>query len=161
MEKIYLTQPVRDLSGKEMIIAEPGLPTAIQVEEKDTLEDEHLSKYETKGRFLVLKKEFHKHLILRAVLTGSLLHRVEEEDKTLSNELLMERVMLAQRVHEAEQFSFTAEQIVLLKKLINRKWAPINMLIVGRAFEMLEPKEEEAIPSNGHIPAVEREQASI
>lgn len=162
MGKICLTQVLRDLDGKEMKIAEPGIPWAIELEEKDTLEDEHLPKYETKGKLLILKKEFHKSLLLRNILTGALLHRDEAEDKTLTNEAVMERFMLAQRIHEAEHFAFTAEQIVMLKKLINRKWAPMSMLIAGRAFEMLEPKEEEkTITGNGHIPQSEARELAV
>lgn len=154
MGKICLTQVLKDLDGTPMRIEEPGLPLILAVSGADTLEDHHQDKYETKGQFLRLRKEFHKYMLLRSVITGALLHRVEEEDKSLSNEALMERVMLAQRVHEAEHFSFTAEQIVMLKKLINRRWAPASVLAVGRAFEMLEPKEEEkeSVSGNGHIP---------
>lgn len=156
MGRICLTQALRDLEGETMTIARPELPPVLQASELDTLEKENVSKYETRGRLCFLKKEFEKDLTLRVVLTGALLHRVEEEDKTITNEDLMERVMLAQRVHEADYFSFTAEQIVMLKKLINRRWAPASFLIVGLAFEMLEPKEE-VIPGNGHGPSVERE----
>lgn len=158
MGRICVTQILRDLDGEPMTIGSPGLPPVIQASELDTLEKENTDKYETRGKLCFLKKEFEKSLTLRVVLTGALLHRAEEEDKTITNEDLMVRVMLAQRVHEAEHFSFTAEQIVMLKKLINRRWAPVSFLIVGLAFEMLEPKEKEEAPSNGHLPdPVERE----
>jgi len=162
MGKICLTQVVKDLDGQPMTVEQTGLPAVVLEKDLQTLEPDNIPKYVTRGGLCFLKKEFEKSLLFRHVLTGALLHRVEEEDKTLSNEALMERVMLAQKVHEAESFSFTAEQIVLLKKLVNRRWAPANLLIVGRAFEMLEPKEEEeAIPRNGHLPEREREQVTV
>jgi len=166
MGKICLTQVLKDLDGEPMTIGQPGLPPVIEASEADVLDQENVSKYDVRGKLWFLKKRYEKKLLFRAVLTGALLHRSEEEDKSLTPEDLMVRFTLTQRVHEAETFSFTAEQIVMLKKLINRKWAPINMLIAGRAFEMLEPKEEDKedpkhIPDNGHIPSVQREAAAI
>lgn len=59
-----------------------------------------------------------------------------EDEKGLSGDDKVKRLNLAQKIHsDKSEYEYTAEDVVLLKKLVGKAYAP---LVVGRVYEVLE-----------------------
>jgi len=67
-----------------------------------------------------------------------------EDEKNLSGEEKIKRYNLAEKIYAAkDKIDVTAENIALLKKLIGKAY---GALIVGRAYELLDPVEDKDAP---------------
>lgn len=60
---------------------------------------------------------------------------VFKDEQNLSGEEKVKRLNLAQKIHGKPEAEVTAEEIVLIKKLVGKAYGP---LIVGRVYEVLE-----------------------
>ena len=75
---------------------------------------------------------------LRHVLIQSLL-QVTEDDKQ-SGDVKFNNYQLANKIHHNNVLDMKAEDVTRLKKLVGKVWGPI---IVGQAYEMLDPSTSE------------------
>lgn len=157
--RIDITPRICQLDGTPVEIT--GIPRFIDPpEDIDLIDEEHKHKYEQIGKVLKIKKEFREFLTLKTVITGALLHSVQEEDKGISKEKIMERGQLAMKVYAvSDHYDFSVEQLAMLKDLIRRKWAPMSPLILAQAFDMIDPpKKEEAVQGEKKLSAQETEE---
>lgn len=77
-----------------------------------------------------------KELSLRALCENSLLGMSPESK--LSGEEKAKRYALAMKVHGNDVVDLSAEEITKIKKVVGDSYSP---LAVGRAYELLDPKE--------------------
>ena len=86
----------------------------------------------------VLTDQDKKELTLRSICENVLLGTNPKEQ--IDGEEKVKRYALAMKIHEHDATDMTAEEITLVKKVIGEAYGP---MVVGRAWEMLDPKTEE------------------
>ncbi len=81
---------------------------------------------------------------MRIVCTNSLLTPTQD-DKNIDGNEKARRFELAMRVYTEDEIDLNVDELKLIKDLIGRLYSP---LVVGRAYQILDPKEK---PSDGLI----------
>lgn len=85
----------------------------------------------------VLNNDLGEPFKLRGILINALLAAFQDE-QNLSGEDKLYRWKLANKINDSVELEVKAEDIVLLKKLVAKAYAPI---ISGQVWEILEPSE--------------------
>ena len=82
-----------------------------------------------------------KHLDLATIATNALLTPQAAADQNVPTEEKVRRFRLAQKVTNGGTLDMSLEDLVLLKEIIGKAYPP---LVVGRAFEILDPPPSKA-----------------
>ncbi len=110
--KVDVTQKLLDLSGEEMLIVMQGCPVCGRPVENKGVRT------------------------LRNTLTDAL-NVLYQDEPNLSGQKKFERHLLAVRIHSKDESEFTAEEIVILKDIVAKRFAPA---IMGPVWMLLDPK---------------------
>jgi len=84
-----------------------------------------------------LKDQKQEDLVLRSICENALLGMNPKEQ--IAGEEKMARYALAMKIHKYDEVDLSAEEITKIKKIVGDSYAP---LVVGRAWEILDPKGE-------------------
>jgi len=104
-----------------------------------TLVNGRVQKYEA----TIARPEFAELDLAPLTLRSSFVTALLQAERDISAEEGLSRHMLAQKIYKQDKVSLTAEQIVLLKKLMPKAYN--TPLLLGQVIDILDPAAKEKI----------------
>jgi len=134
---INISQSFKTSDGKDLLETGDFMEFAIDLQKKGLKEDEIVEQFRKfwNGQLEIIRNP----ITLKKVLIRALETNYEDERNTIKAEEKAARWALILDIQKAgDIISLTPENVTLLRKLVGKSF---GVIIVGQAWEMLDPKE--------------------